>query len=226
MIIETISFPTTISACFDFEQFIIDMATANATDWGVDDTKLTKMASVRTVYEKWYKVTVNKQNRCMSATSSRNQAWGILKNDLIDLFNTSLLYNPAISNEDKTSMGIKLTDTTKKSAGRKIISSPLVLFSSEETSILHVVYSDSNNIELHAKPEGIGFLELAAKIDVATAAPDSVAECLLRYHISRSHEPIIFDNADRGKTFFAYTRWVTTNGNSGPWSGLVSGIIP
>ena len=226
MIIESISIPTGVATFYEFERFVISKATTNATDWGITPAKLTALTPTQTVYEQFYKETTNRQTRSMAATAARDQAWGKLSVGVKDLYNTCLLYNEAISSEDKSALGIHIRDTVQQSAGRTPVSSPQVIFSSEEISILHIVVTDSNNPTSHAKPDGVGFLEIAGKIDVATAPPASVADCALRFHISRSHEPIEFDSTDRGKTLFAYSRWVTITGKNGPWSGMVSGIIP
>ena len=226
MIIESFSFPTTVSGCYIFEQFAISKATTNETAWGIAAAKITAITPTQLIYEQWYKETTNKQTRSMAATSARNLAWEKLKPELKDLYDTCLLYNPAITNDDKSALGIHIRDTEDKSAKRTPVSSPVFFFSSEETSILHPVFTDSSNPLSHAKPDGVGFMEIVAKIGLATAPPASVADCALNYHISRSHEAIEFDSTDRGKTFFAFGRWVTNNGKSGPWSGMVSGIIP
>ena len=226
MIIESFRFPTTVSGRYAFEQFAISKATTNETAWKIDAAKLTALTPTQTIYEQWYTETLNKQTRSIAATSARDLAWGKLKPGLKDLYDTCLLYNPEITDDDKSALGIHIRETVKKSAKKTPVSSPVFFFSSEEISFLHPVITDSNNPQSHAKPDGVGFMELVAKIDVATAPPATVNDCTLNYHVSRSHEPIEFDSTDRGKTFFAYGRWVTTNGKSGPWSGMVSGIIP
>ncbi len=223
---ESISIPTAVVEFHDFLKTTIDLCTTNETLWKVPPTKLTAMAPAQLVYENFYSITANKQTRNMAATAARNQMWDKLDIGLRDLFSTCLLNNEAITAEDKAALGIKITDSNQKALGKAPVSTPVTSFSSEEISSLHAVFSDSNNTDSHAKPHGVGYMEIAAKMGLPTAAPASVADCTLRYHVSRNHEPIEFEDTDRGKTFFAYCRWVMTNGDSSPWSGMVSAIIP
>jgi len=223
---ESISIPTAVGEFHEFLKTTVELCTTNETLWGVPPTKLLAMAPSQVVYENFYSITANKQTRYVAATVARNQMWDKLDLDLRDLFSTCLLNNPAISADDKAALGIKITDSNQKTLGKAPVSTPVTSFSSEEISALHVVFADSNNTDSHAKPHGVGYMEIAAKMSVGEKAPVSVAECTLRYHVSRNHEPIAFEDTDRGKTFFGYSRWVMTNGDSSPWSGMVSAIIP
>ena len=226
MVSESISIPTGVAAFFEFEKYVIAQCITNETLWGVPAPKLLSIASTKTVFENFYAITFNKQTRNVASTAARDQMWDKLELAIRDLFNTCLLNNPAITAEDKAALGIKITDSSQKTSGKVPVTTPVTSFTSEEISVLHVIIADSNNTDSHAKPHGIGYMEIAAKLDIATAAPASVADCTLRYHVSRNHEPIEFEDTERGKTFFAYSRWVKTNGDSSPWSGMVSAIIP
>ena len=226
MNIETFGMPSSIAGRFDLQQCTIEKCITNATAWKVPAATLTDIAPNRTAYELWYKVVANIKTRSVAATASRNEAWDKLSVQLRDLYDTCLLNNAAISIDDKYALGIKITDSMIRVVGRKPVTTPVVTLASGEVSILHVIYADSATPNTHAKPHGIAFLELTAKIGVATAPPASAADCTVNFNISRNHEAIEFDATDRGKTVFTYSRWVTTTGEVSPWGGVVVAIIP
>ncbi len=226
MNIESFSMPTSVAGRFDLQQYTIEKCITNAVAWKVPAVTLTDIAPNRTAYELWYKVVANIQTRSVAATASRNEAWDKLAIQLKNLYDTCLLNNAAIIIDEKYALGIKITDTMIRVAGRKPTTTPVVTLVSGEVSILHVLYADSATPNTHAKPHGVAFMELTAKIGISTAPPASAADCTVNFNISRNHEAIEFDATDRGKTVFTYSRWVTTTGEVSPWAGMVMGIIP
>jgi hypothetical protein len=103
-------------------------------------------------------------------------------------------------------------------------STPILTLVSEEISVLHIVYADSGAPNTHYKPANVAFCEICYKVGDPT--PATIAECTERYNISRSHEGMVFTPQQRGKNIYTYGRWVNKNGKLGPWSNLVSAIIP
>lgn len=94
----------------------------------------------------------------------------------------------------------------------------------EEASVLHVIYSDPSAPGTHYKPANVAFCELVYKL--GDPVPKNAGECPERYNVCRSHEGIVFTQDQRGKTIYAFARWVNKNGKMGPWSDLVKAIIP
>jgi hypothetical protein len=147
-----------------------------------------------------------------------------LKPSLVDLYNDYLLNNDAISAADKQALNLYSVSRGGNTPSPSPSTTPIVTLSSEKISVLHVIYSDPSTPASHAKPKGVAFCELWYKID--GAAPTSPEECTENCFISRTHDPIVFSPTQRGKTVFVYARWVNRNGKTGPWSGLVTAIIP
>jgi hypothetical protein len=56
--------------------------------------------------------------------------------------------------------------------------------------------------------------------------PVTASDCHDRNYVSRSHASITFENEQRGKILYAFARWVNKNGKYGPWSGMISALIP
>lgn len=221
---ETYSIPAGPTARYDFERNAITMGTANATAWGIPATKITNLASLRTTYELKYAVASNKSTQSPSATAARDAAWDALEVSLIDLYDHNLVNNAAISAADKDALHIHILGNNSTAPAPAPSTTPIITLVSEEISVLHVVYADSSAPNTHYKPANVAFCELVYK--VGNTPPASITECTERYNIARSHEGIVFTPDQRGKNIYAYARWVNKNGKFGPWTSLVSALIP
>jgi len=220
---ETFSIPTGPSAQNQFAGNSVKLVTLNATDWGVSDAKVTKLNTSFTDYSAKYGITSNPTTRSPAATIARNAAWDILCADLNDVYKHDLLNNDAISLADKEALHIHV------SAGGGAITpapttTPLVTLTSEEIGALRVNYSDSSAPGTHYKPDNVVFCELWYQI--GGTAPATPTDCPESANISRSHSPLQFAPENRGKAVYVFARWVNRNGKTGPWSGIVSALVP
>lgn len=221
---ETYSIPTGPTARYDFQRNAVTLATTNVAAWTIPAAKLTAIAPLRTNYELRYGVANNKSTQSPSATAARDAAWDLLEVALIDLYDHNLINNAAISAADKDALHIHLLGNSSTAPAPAPSTTPIITLVSEEISVLHVVYADSSAPNTHYKPANVAFCELVYK--VGGTPPASITECTERYNIARSHEGIVFAPDQRGKNIYAYARWVNKNGKFGPWTSLVSALIP
>jgi len=221
---ETYSIPTGPTARFDFQRNAITLTRAYAAAWGIAEPILLLVAGLATTYELKYAVANNKSTQSPGATTARDAAWVPLEVALIDLYDHYLVNHDAISAADKDALHIHSSVGSTGTPSVAPTSTPVVMLVSEEISVLHVVYSDSAAPGTHYKPANVAFCEINYK--VGDPAPTTVAQCVERYNIGRSHEGIVFGPEARGKMIYAYARWVNRNGKFGPWSGMVSALIP
>lgn len=221
---ETYSIPQGPTARYDFQRNAITLCTANATAWTIPAAKITALATLRSAYELKYAVANNKNTQSPAATAARDASWKVLEVALIDLYDHNILNNVAIAQVDKVALNIHFNGGNTNLPTPAQTTSPIISLVGEEISVLHVVYSDSSNPSTHYKPANVAFCELCYK--VGEPAPTNIAECVERYNVARSHEGIVFAPEQRGKTVFAYARWVNKNGKVGPWGNLVTALIP
>jgi hypothetical protein len=220
---ETFSMPYGPSAQHEFAVNAVTLITPKAKDWGIVDEKVTKMNASFTDYNAKYGITNNPTTRSPAATIARNAAWDVLAVDLNDIYKHDLLNNDAITPAEKEALHIHV------SAGGGTISpapttTPIVSLTSEEIGALRVVYSDSSAPGTHYKPDNVVFCELWYQI--GGTAPVTPAECNEKANISRSHAPLQFAPEQRGKAVYVFARWVNRNGKTGPWSGMVTALVP
>lgn len=221
---ESYSIPTGPSARFDYQRNAAETCTANAALWRISAERLTAIAPLRTDYELKYAVANNKSTQSPAATAAREGAWAPLEIALIDLYDHDILNNDAIPAEGKDMLHIHDGATGGSVPAAAPTTTPVVTLAAEEISVLHVVFTDSATPTSHSKPANVAFCEIVYKVDAPAAALP--AECPERANISRSHEAIVFTPVQCGKTVYAFARWVNRNGKFGPWSGMVTAIIP
>lgn len=220
---ETFSIPVGPSARYDFQHNVIALCVKNGTAWGLVPTTISNLQTLQSDYESKYAITANRNTQSPAATADREAAWKPLEKALDSLFTHDLLNNDAISAADKEALHIHLTAGGGASSPAPT-TAPIISLTAEEVSSLHVVYSDSSAPGTHYKPDNVAFCEICYKADAP--APVTPAECNEHINISRSHDPIVFRPELRGKTIYAYGRWVNRNGKTGPWSGQITGIVP
>lgn len=75
-----------------------------------------------------------------------------------------------------------------------------------------------------AKPEKVSYMELCYK--TSEPAPTSPDECNKTIDISKSPNVMNFDPSFSGKRFYCFGRWMNTRSQPGPWTALMSVIIP
>jgi hypothetical protein len=209
-------------ACFDFERNALNRANANATVWGIPLAELTAITPLQSIFEQRYLVSSNISTACPAATADRNGAWADLLIPLENLYNKYIINNEALSEADKKAMHIHDQGGRNVSPYAAPVTSPIVTLVSEESSTLHVIYSDPSAPNTHYKPAGVAFCELAYEVGKVPATAGECSEC---YYAARSHVGIIFPSDQRGKTMYAFARWVNNNGKFGPWSSLITGAI-
>jgi len=220
---ETFSIPSGPTAQREFAANAVKLITPKAKDWDVPDERVTKLTASFASYDAFYAVTINPTTRSPAATTARNAAWEVVKVDLNDVYKHYLLNNDAIIPADKEALHIH-----ESASGSTITpaptTTPLVTLTSEEIGALRVVYSDSSAPGTHYKPDNVAFCELWYQI--GGTAPATPTECNESANISRSHSPLQFDPEYRGKAVYAFARWVNRNGKTGPWSGIVTALVP
>jgi len=220
---ETFSISSGPNAQHEFAANAVKLVTPKAKEWGVPDALVTKLTASFTNYDAKYVITSNPSTRSPAATTARNTAWEVVKADLNDLYKHYLLNNDAITPDEKDALHIN------ESAGGGVSTPapntmPIVALASEEIGALRVIYSDSSVPGTHYKPDNVAFCEL--RYQIGGTAPATPADCNNSANISRSHAAIQFEPQDRGKAVYLFARWVNRNGKTGPWSGILTGLVP
>jgi len=184
---------------------------------------LTAIAQKQSIYEQKYFIASNIATSSPSTTTDRNTAWIDLKKLVVSLYNDYIINNDAISDADKKAMHVHTLEGNNTTPYDAPAYAPIASLIGEEPSSLHLIYSDPSAPGTHYKPAGVAFCELVYQLG---SIPATASDCHDRTYVSRSHAGIVFENEQRGKMLYAFARWVNKNGKYGPWSGMISALIP
>ena len=218
------SFPAQQVEFFGYERTACQVIFGNGAGWGVSAAQLATLTLRRDTYEEACIVTDNNGLQNPIATKARNDAAISLKEILGEIYEQNIIYNTDVDDRTKGILHIHLLEGNTGTICPAPKTTPDVTLKSKEISILHLIYSDSATPSSHAKPDGVAFCEFVYTIDLPI--PEAPKDCLDRYYISRSNTALVFEPEQRGKKIYGFARWVNKNSKFGPWSGMVSAIIP
>ena len=141
---------------------------------------------------------------------------------LIRGYSAQMQVNPAVTDLQKSSLGITIPDTIPTPVGVPT-SRPVLEVDTSQRLQITVSFRDEFATST-AKPDGVRGCEIWTKVD--GAAPLDISETMYQATDTRSPHLLSFDGADGGKTVHIIGRWVNTKGEVGPISETVSATIP
>jgi hypothetical protein len=160
--------------------------------------------------------------RTPAVTREKNDARKAYESALRTFIQGQLMRNVKVTDADRTSMGLPVYDRTP--------TTPSVPTSRTETRVdfsqiaQHIIQVRDQDTKSSVKPNYVVGFELWRKIGGETAP--NFDEMQLVEQVPRSSHKLIYTSADRAKNVWYLTRWVNTRGEKGPWSEIVSAIVP
>jgi hypothetical protein len=197
-------------------------AKANLATWGVAETAIADVEAKRTVYEAKYAISEDSATRTSPHVLARQEARKDYQLALREFFSGYVIYNPAVTDEDRRTMGLTVHDT-KPTPMPPPGTEPAATYNTPSPGIVDIGFRDKDE-KGHAKPYGIHGAETAW--GVLDVVPVDWSE--LPHSTFATHSPLrlTFDGHDRGKTLYFAVRWENTRGQKGPWTDILSAIIP
>jgi hypothetical protein len=211
-------------ADFDEKQSIITTKTeVNMNNWRIDPSWYSGQVSpAKTKWAAAWAAWQNPYTRTPLITFAKNDArknYEPLLSRLVGLLKNSPFVTPA----DLAAMGI----ATGKGGGGSHNPPPGTFPDFDiDTSVIRriTVHYYDHGARSHAKPHGIQGAELCWAI--LPAPPKSIRELVNSSFDTRSPCTFEFEEDQRGLTLWLCLRWENTTGEKGPWSEIVSAIIP
>jgi hypothetical protein len=183
---------------------------------------LTALEPLRLRWNSAYAVYSNPATRTPAVTQEKNDAKKAYKAALRTFIQGQIMRNPLVSDASHRSIGLSVYD-------RK----PTLTHAPETRTEVEVDFSqimqhtlrvrDSESKSVAKPPRVIGF-ELWRRIGGDTTL--SFQDMEFVGLVTRSPYIVKYTSADRGKTVCYASRWVSTRGQRGPWSEIISAIIP
>jgi hypothetical protein len=190
--------------------------------WDIPQQAYDALTPLQTEWDVRYAAAVNPDDRTRAQVTAKTEARKVFETTLRSFIKAYITYNPKPTDAEREVMGLPVHKTTRTPVpppagypGFKIDSSVI-----RRLSILF--YDDAN--EHRAKPEGVHGAEIRWDFsDVPVVNPGKLVQSGFD---TASPYTIEFAGEDRGRTVYIALRWENTRGEKGPWSEIVSAIVP
>jgi hypothetical protein len=215
-------FPSKDADVIPWARNFVTVLAANADRWGIPPSLVTPLAALGTAYEEAYTRRFAPDSGKLSV-EQKNLALKALKKGVQDMVNGRINHNPAVTADDRVALGLYVYKP-----GKSPVPDPqtTVVLRTVPGLVRQVVvyFTDSATPDSRRKPYGAQFVELACGV---SASPPARVEDLPRsVTASKSPVTLTFREEDRGKTVYLAGHWKGTRQQDGPWSAIISAIIP
>ena len=215
-------FPAKDADVTHWTQNFILVLSANAARWGIAEALVSDLGSLFTAFRNAYNKRMQPDSGKVSV-EQKNLALKALKKGVQDMVNGHINHNLAVTPDDRVALGLYVYKPTK---GPVPVPATTVVLRPVPGLVRQVVvyFTDSGTPESRAKPHGAQSMELAC--GVLGSAPGEIGDLPRWVTASKSPAVLTFREEDRGKTVYMAGHWKGTRQQDGPWSGIISAIIP
>jgi hypothetical protein len=194
----------------------------NLQRFGIAESVIAPLVSLRDDFEAKYATALAPATRTKAAVLAKNNAIKVLKEALRAFIREYLTFNHLVTDEDRDNLGLRVHKKSRKPVPDPT-TYPIFTIDSSIIRVLLIVFRDAMS-EGRAKPFGVHGAEIKWGFsETAIINPDD-----LPYSAFDTRSPFRFEfrGEDRGKTVWFCLRWENTRGVKGPWSEIVSAIVP
>ncbi|MDR2042535.1 MAG: hypothetical protein LBP98_09530 [Tannerella sp.] len=201
---------------------VYNAAVANRAHWLIPQEVITALDSPRLRWNSAYATFLRPDMRTPAVTQEKNNAKKVYTAAERTFIQGQIMHNPRVTDADRRSMGLHVYNRTSTQVRTPETRTEMeVDFSQIMRHIIHVRDSESKRA---GKPAHIIGFELWRRIGGDTGPLFS--EMQLIELATRSPHLVEYTSGDRGKMVRYASRWVNTRGQKGPWSEIISAIVP
>jgi hypothetical protein len=201
---------------------LVNYLSEKYSEWSIPKEEILNLDTLKSDFEAALEVSENPSSRTKVTIQAKNDARKAVENRTRILLKAYVTYNLAVTDSDRDAMGLPIHKSS-----RTPVPVPHTVPEAEvrlpSPAVVEIHFRDSES-EHKAKPAGVHGAEIAwAILDV----PPVDWKELIRSSFD-THTPLrlTFEGSDRGKTLYFALRWENTRGEKGPWSEILSAIIP
>lgn len=206
----------------DFNNWLNNFSTllsATPALYGLTAVDAASVAAVTATWNATYLLVTSPSTKTADAVSAKNTA-KVNANSGVRPYAQQISLNAGVASSDKIAIGVNPRTSTPTPITPPTTNPVLTLQSCSNLSA-YVRYRDSAaSVSVKAKPFGVLQLQLFGTTS-ATIVTDPTT-LPLKGTPTKSPFVLTFSSADIGKQFYCAGRWVTRNGQVGPWSGILS----
>jgi hypothetical protein len=213
--------PTTDGNFLEWVKNLLTYLQEHAREWELDPSTYAELERLLSIYQAAYEK-AKAPNRGSADVLAKNESRNALKKATRQYVKEYLINNHHITDEDRKLMGLPIHDT-KPTPAVVSISPPKAEAKQPSPAVVEIHFHDAES-EDRAKPEGQPGAEIAWI--VSDEKPADWDDLTHSSYSTRSPLRLAFKAPDRGKTLYFALRWQNTRGIKGPWSEIMSTIIP
>jgi hypothetical protein len=208
----------------DFDAWLtnfVGYVAANAAALGATPAQVTSLQTGKTDWDTKYPASTTAQAAAAAAVQAKSDSRSAIE-DVVRPFVGMLQANSAVTDAQRQSMGITVRSGTRTPVGPPS-SKPIASIDTSQRLRHTISFVDELTPTSRAKPDGVQGCEIWMKVgDPAPGGPNDVHYLALD---TRTPYVVEFEAADAGKTAYYMLRWISTRGETGPWSQTVGGTI-
>jgi len=204
----------------NFSAFLSDGA--NQTRLNLKPVDLTPVETPQVKWTQDYPAHLGAQNAALVASANKNTARGDYE-PAIRAFVAVLQRNPNLTDADRVALQITVPTATRQAVPTPT-SYPVPTIDFGQRLTHSISFRDQNTPASKAKPDGAR----GAQIYLVIGGPMPTSPDAFTFIATDTKAPYVyhFEMADIGKTVYYRLRWENTTGATGPWSEIVSAVVP
>jgi hypothetical protein len=205
----------------DWADNLYNYALNHFTAWNIPSPQ-TDYGPLLTAYRIAFQTALN-PNRGKVDVLAKNEAKDALKKEIRIYVRAYLINNPAVTDEDKTAMGLPIHKTTHTPVSVPT-TAPQLFISTETRRRLTITYRDEGS-DRRGKPHGVHGIEV--KWAILDDPPTDISFLINSAFDTKPPLNIDFEEHNRGKKVFLCGRWeIQREGEKGPFGDIEEAIIP
>jgi hypothetical protein len=194
---------------------------ASAEVWNIPSTVINGLLEKQDWWQTAFAVSQDPTTRTRGTVKEKQEARKDYEKELRKQLKAYVTYNSRINDRQREEMELPVHKSTHTPAPV----APYAPWLRARTELLrHVTFDYGGSETSKSKPDGQHGLEMVWEI--ASEKPPHVRN--LSHSTFDTHTPLTleFDETERGSTLWYAARWENTRGEKGPWSEILSVIIP
>lgn len=198
------------------------LLTATPATWGMLAGDATAITNAYNTFHAAYLLVTNPATRTHAQVVAKDIAKASMLVLLRDQYGI-IKANPAVSDANKTTIGIRVSDPVPTPIPPPVTYPILTVVNSaplEQDVIMH----DSATPTIRAKPAGVIGALVHRSVGVV-AATDPLQIGFMGFFTRANFTGDVFDAADAGKIASYVARWTNAKGEEGPWSDIQTKIV-
>jgi hypothetical protein len=216
--------PHTEASFVPWSSNFVSQITLKGTGWEVTNEEKTELSERQNVFMQKYNTAQNPETATQAAIQAKNDAKKEFIAYIRKIYRTRILNNDKVTNEDRDLLKVPIHDSTNTPVPPPHTVPLLIVDTSIHLQHKLKAVDTADGVKRSALPPKVRGLEIWRKIDGTPPVNDSDFTFFTLSSTTTHVESYPLENA--GKTVWYRCRWTNARNQPGPWSEIVSAIIP